>query len=76
MTCGAPPFLLVQRGPFVLVVDADRIASGGGAVGEGEDIEVLEMPLTEALALVDAGTIRDGKTIMLLQYVALKGLLS
>ncbi|MBC7619193.1 MAG: GDP-mannose pyrophosphatase, partial [Candidatus Saccharibacteria bacterium] len=34
-----------------------------------------EMPLAEALALVDAGTIRDGKTIMLLQYAALKRLL-
>jgi nudix-type nucleoside diphosphatase (YffH/AdpP family) len=55
--------------------DADRITAGGGAAGEGEDIEVLEMPLAEAMALVDAGTIRDGKTIMLLQYAALKGLL-
>ena len=55
--------------------DADRVTAGGGAAGEGEDIEVLEMPLAEAMALVDAGTIRDGKTIMLLQYTALKGLL-
>ncbi|MBC7619775.1 MAG: GDP-mannose pyrophosphatase NudK [Candidatus Saccharibacteria bacterium] len=55
--------------------DADRTTQGGGAASEGEDIEVLEMPLAEALALVDAGTIRDGKTIMLLQYAALKGLL-
>ena len=55
--------------------DADRVTAGGGAAGEGEDIEVLEMPLAEAMALVDAGTIRDGKTIMLLQYAALKGLL-
>jgi nudix-type nucleoside diphosphatase (YffH/AdpP family) len=54
--------------------DADRVTAGGGAAGEGEDIEVLEMPLAEALALVEAGTIRDGKTIMLLQYAALKGL--
>ena len=55
--------------------DADRVTAGGGAAGEGEDIEVLEMPLAEALALVDAGTIRDGKTIMLLQYAAIQGLL-
>ena len=55
--------------------DADRVTAGGGAAGEGEDIEVQEMPLAEAMALVDAGTIRDGKTIMLLQYAALQGLL-
>jgi nudix-type nucleoside diphosphatase (YffH/AdpP family) len=51
---------------------ADRISAGGGAPGEGEDIEVLEMPLTRAFALVEDGTIADAKTIMLLQYAILK----
>jgi nudix-type nucleoside diphosphatase (YffH/AdpP family) len=51
---------------------ADRISAGGGAADEGEDIEVLEMPLRDALALVDAGAIVDAKTVMLLQYAALK----
>jgi hypothetical protein len=49
----------------------DRIRSGGGLEGEGEDIEVIEMPLAEALAGIANGTIQDGKTIMLLQHVAL-----
>ncbi|MCT6719000.1 NUDIX domain-containing protein [Acidovorax sp. K2F] len=49
----------------------DRIRSGGGLEGEGEDIEVIEMPLADALAGIANGTIQDGKTIMLLQYVAL-----
>ncbi|WP_288473192.1 NUDIX domain-containing protein [uncultured Pseudomonas sp.] len=50
----------------------DRKSAGGGNVAEGEDIAVLEVDLDEALAMIDAGTIRDGKTIMLLQYAALK----
>ncbi|MBB2895561.1 NUDIX domain-containing protein [Pseudomonas sp. AS2.8] len=50
----------------------DRKSAGGGNVAEGEDIAVLEVDLGEALAMIDAGTIRDGKTIMLLQYAALK----
>ncbi|MFT4112643.1 NUDIX domain-containing protein [Silvibacterium sp.] len=48
-----------------------RIGSGGGNVAEGEDIEVLEMSLSDALSGIDSGLIQDGKTIMLLQYAAL-----
>ena len=50
----------------------DRIRTGGGLAEEGEDIEVIEMPLAEALAGVGSGAIQDGKTIMLLQHVALQ----
>lgn len=49
----------------------DRLSAGGGAVEEGEDIEVIEIPIERALAMIDSGEIRDGKTIMLLQYAAL-----
>ena len=49
----------------------DRVRAGGGLVNEGEDIEVIEMPLVDALAGIASGTIQDGKTIMLLQHVAL-----
>ena len=49
-----------------------RVGSGGGLAGEGEDIEVLELPFQEALAMVDDGRIADAKTIILLQYAALK----
>lgn len=48
---------------------ADRISAGGGAEDEGEDIEVLEMTLPEAMAMVRAGAIVDGKTIMLIQHL-------
>jgi nudix-type nucleoside diphosphatase (YffH/AdpP family) len=60
---------------FVAAYDAaDRRGAGGGDVAEGEDIEVLEMPLAQALALIASGGIQDGKTIMLLQHAALTGL--
>jgi len=53
----------------------DRTGAGGGIEAEGEDIEVLEMTLEEALAAIESGLIVDGKTIMLLYHVALKGIL-
>ncbi|RYU75820.1 GDP-mannose pyrophosphatase NudK [Hymenobacter persicinus] len=45
----------------------------GGGIGE-EEIDVLEMPLTEALGMVTTGQIQDGKTIMLLQHLRLQQL--
>jgi nudix-type nucleoside diphosphatase (YffH/AdpP family) len=48
-----------------------KIGSGGGLADEGEDIEVLELPVDEALAMIGDGRIMDAKTIMLLQYAAL-----
>lgn len=51
-----------------------QTGEGGGMAHEGEDIEVLELPLSEALAMVGSGAIQDGKTIMLLQHAALQGL--
>jgi nudix-type nucleoside diphosphatase (YffH/AdpP family) len=60
---------------FVAAVDdADRQTAGGGEADEGEDIEVLELPLARALAMIATGEIQDGKTIMLLQHAALTGL--
>jgi hypothetical protein len=48
-----------------------RVGSGGGLASEGEEIEVLELPLNQALAMVADGRIVDAKTILLLQYAAL-----
>jgi len=48
-----------------------RVSAGGGLVEEGEDIEVLELPFAEALAMIADGRIVDVKTIVLLQYAAL-----
>ena len=53
---------------------ADKVSDGGGEAHEGEDIAVLEIALDDALAHVASGQICDGKTIMLLQYAKLHGL--
>jgi nudix-type nucleoside diphosphatase (YffH/AdpP family) len=50
---------------------SEKASEGGGQVAEGEDIEVLEMSIDDALAGIESGLIQDGKTIMLLQYAAL-----
>jgi nudix-type nucleoside diphosphatase (YffH/AdpP family) len=50
---------------------ADRIAPGGGASGEGEDIEVMEMSLAEASAALVDGRIVDAKTAILIQHLNL-----
>jgi nudix-type nucleoside diphosphatase (YffH/AdpP family) len=49
-----------------------RIGDGGGLAHEGEDIEVLELPFDDALAMIADGRIIDAKTIMLLQHAALR----
>ncbi len=49
---------------------ADRRARGGGLADEGEDIEVLELSLDTALAMVHSGAIQDAKTVILLQHLA------
>lgn len=54
--------------------DDMRVSAGGGLVHEQEEIEVLELNLDEAYGMIGAGKIRDGKTIMLLQYAKLNGL--
>jgi nudix-type nucleoside diphosphatase (YffH/AdpP family) len=48
-----------------------RIGSGGGLASEGEDIEVMELSIDQAPAMIGDGRIADAKTIMLLQYAAL-----
>lgn len=55
--------------------DRDRVAEGGGVAHEGEDIESLELPFAEALAMIERGEILDGKTIMLLLYAQWKQLI-
>ena len=48
-----------------------KIGDGGGNPDEGEDIEVLELAIDEALAMISDGRIMDAKTIMLLQWARL-----
>ncbi len=54
---------------------AMKVNEGGGAEHEEENIEVLEMDIQEAMHKIDSGEIKDGKTIMLLQYIKLHDIL-
>jgi len=57
---------------FVAEYDGgSQVTGGGGNFIEGEDIEVLELSIEEAMEAVARGEIADGKTIMLLQYASL-----
>lgn len=70
----SPGSVLEKLSFFMGSYDAtSRISAGGGLAEEGEEIEVLELPLSAAIAMVGAGEIVDAKTIMLLQYAALNG---
>jgi nudix-type nucleoside diphosphatase (YffH/AdpP family) len=54
---------------FVAEYDgSSKTAPGGGNRSEGEDIEVLELSIDDAIAAIESGEIADGKTIMLLQH--------
>jgi nudix-type nucleoside diphosphatase (YffH/AdpP family) len=47
---------------------SSRVTQGGGIHNEGEDIEVLELSIEDAMKGIETGDIADGKTIMLLQH--------
>ena len=51
----------------------NRSGAGGGLADEGEDIDVLELPFQDCLDMVADGRIADAKTILLLQWAALRG---
>jgi len=53
-----------------------KINEGGGIEHEQEDIEVLELPFQKAFQMMESGEIKDGKTIMLLQYAKLHNLIA
>jgi nudix-type nucleoside diphosphatase (YffH/AdpP family) len=67
------PGVLTEKIHFFVAAYAPdmRVGDGGGLAHEGEDIEVLELSIDEALAMIKDGRIVDAKTIMLLQYAAL-----
>ena len=70
----ASPGAVKERVSFFLA-DYDSTAwraKGGGHEAEGEDIEVLELPLYDALAMIRNGEIVDLKTVLLLQAAKLE----
>ena len=52
-----------------------KVHEGGGLEHDGEDIEVLEITLDKAIEMISNGAIKDGKTILLLQYAKLNNLI-
>ena len=70
--CFMSPGAVTERMHLFVGSYSARAAKGGGLQDEGEDIEVLEMPLADALAMVASGEIADAKTIMLLQWAQLE----
>ena len=60
---------------FVAAYNEDmKISEGGGLAEEQENIEVLELSFEEAYGMITSGEIKDGKTIMLLQYAKIHNL--
>jgi nudix-type nucleoside diphosphatase (YffH/AdpP family) len=54
---------------------AMKVNDGGGAADEQENIDVLEIDFRRAIEMIRTGEIKDGKTIMLLQYAKINNLL-
>jgi GDP-mannose pyrophosphatase NudK len=52
-----------------------KVHEGGGVALEQEDIEVLEIRFEKALKMMESGEIRDAKTIILLQYLKIQGIM-
>ncbi|MCX6028685.1 MAG: NUDIX domain-containing protein [Chloroflexi bacterium] len=49
-----------------------RAAAGGGVIAEGEDTQVVVLPLRQALEMIAHDEICDAKTIIALQHLALR----
>jgi ADP-ribose pyrophosphatase len=49
-----------------------RVGHGGGVPAEGEDIQIVVLPFSQAMDMVARGEINDAKTIIALQHLALR----
>jgi len=62
---------------FIAEYDQDmKVSNGGGAEDETEDIKVLEYTFDKTWEMVEKGEIQDAKTIILLQYLKVRGILT
>lgn len=55
---------------FLATYSAADVNTRGGLRSEGEETEILDLPLEEALGMLEDGRIRDAKTAVLLYHVA------
>lgn len=53
---------------FAFVSPTDRVTDGGGVDDETEYVEVVNLPLQQAFAMIRSGEINDSKTVILLQW--------
>ena len=53
-----------------------KVSAGGGLENEHEEIDIIEIPFDQAYVMIEAGEIKDAKTIMLLQYAKIYNLVS
>ena len=60
---------------FIPEYDDSLRGNAGGGV-EDEAIDVLELPFSQALTMIQNGEICDGKTVILLQYLQNSGLMA
>lgn len=54
---------------YGIVTNNDKIEDGGGLDTEKEFIDIIELPFSEALSLLETGEIIDGKTLIGLFYL-------
>ena len=68
------PGISTERMDLFLAVyaPADRVTAGGGLAEEHEDIEVIELPLSELAAMADSGKLIDVKTFALIQTLRVR----
>jgi GDP-mannose pyrophosphatase NudK len=71
------PGVMTEKMHFFIgeYTDDMKVNNGGGLESEHEDIEVLEIPFTEAIEMLNTGKIQDTRTIVLLQYVQIQNLI-
>jgi nudix-type nucleoside diphosphatase (YffH/AdpP family) len=51
---------------------ANRVSAGGGLAHEGEDLSVIELPLSDLARMADAGELPDLKTFATIQTLRLR----
>ena len=61
---------------FFIAEYDERLRQNDGGGVEDEDIDVLELPCTQAIEMIRSGEICDGKTVILLQYLQNSGLMA
>ncbi|KAA2241181.1 NUDIX domain-containing protein [Salinarimonas soli] len=73
-TAWTMPALSTERAYLFLATYSatDRVAAGGGLEHEGEDIEVVELPLAQLASRIDAGEELDLKILFLVQTLRLR----